>query len=167
MATALGSTYPAWRRNWRTSLVSFRPLPTRSPNACSTDFMRSRRCCRRRRVSVSSAPPMAARSSSCARVPLFVLWNRSIVSDRTATPVSTAMMRSMGRSDLDVDDLSDPEEAGKLQDQRDSNQNLADRIREQHHHVFRIDHVQNTEKHERKQGEQVAGHPALRGVHLD
>src|SRR6476620_10509020 len=170
MDTELGSTNPACSRNWRTSLVSFRPLSTRSPKACSTDFIRSSRCWRRRRASVSSPEPtpMLAMSSSWASVPLLaLLWSSSIVSETTASAVRRAMTSSMEPSDLDVDDLQDPEEAGELHHERDGDQHLADRVREQHRHVLRVDRVEQSEQHEREQCQQVAGHPALRGVDLN
>src|SRR5690349_21219655 len=111
---------------------------------------------------------MAASSSSWDRVAvLLLLWNSSIVREMTARPVSRAISSSMGPSDLDVDDLPDPEEAGELHHERDRNQNLADRVREQHRHVLRVDRVEDAEQHEREQGQQVAGHAALCRVDLD
>src|SRR5215213_5935054 len=77
------------------------------------------------------------------------------------------MRVSMTVSDLDFDNLADPEEAKELHRYGHPDERFANRIRKENRHVLRIDHVQNRKQYERQGRQQVSGHSSLRGVNPD
>src|SRR5215213_6488836 len=137
-------------RNSRTATPSLRLLPTCWPRACKTLIRRSDRTCRRRRAIVScccaagciwsSRPTTEPRPGR--------IWSTERATRATVDAVKMMMMASMRVSDLDFDDLPDPEKAEQLHRYGRYDQDLANRIGEENRHVLRIQRVENRKKYE-------------------
>src|SRR3954447_22536163 len=82
----------------------------------------------------------------------------------TVSAVRMKIRASMRVSNLDIDDLADPEESDQLHRDSHPHQDLSYRVGEENRHVAWIQHVKNREQNDRQGREEIAGHPALGGV---
>src|SRR5215217_7791526 len=93
---------------------------------------------------------------------------RSVRANRaTVNAVRIRMIASMRISDLDFDDLSDPKKANQLHRYCNTNQEFPHRVGEQNRHVLAINSVQDRKDNDGQSGQQITGHPPLRGVNPD
>src|SRR5512144_227330 len=136
-----------------------------SPNACTTDLSFSVCSARRRRWRMDrDSPPLAVWSSfsrwlsACERRGAISRMNRNMNAADTATQKRTS---STWASDLDVDDLADPEEPDELEDHSHHHQELPQGIREQQHDVRRVERVHRRAHGDREHREHVPAEAAL------
>src|SRR5690349_10095316 len=138
-----------------------------SPKDCNTALSRSVCSWRRLRCSTErESGPMDCSSlrrsvTACER---FGAISRMKRKPNAAARAIMTRTRSTCASDLDVDDLPDPEEADDLEDDRHDHHQLADRIGEQQLDVRGVQRVDRAADGERQHREDVAAEPALRGV---
>src|SRR5512134_3042824 len=96
-----------------------------------------------------------------------VSWIRNDASAKMASPARRAMATSTMSSDLDVDDLADPEVAADLEDDRRDQHELADLVGEQLHDVGAVQEEDREGHGDREAGQDVPRQPPLRRDHAE
>src|SRR5512142_1921370 len=139
MATAPGSRYPACTISSCSWLTRRGSWSTFSPMNSRTAFSSCERRCRPDRSAPELAAPVRSSSASCrarARGRAGTRRAMSATAIATATPNRTATRYATSDlSDLDVDDLADPEIAEDLQNHGQDQEIPRDRVEEQRDHV--------------------------------
>src|SRR5688572_31477397 len=154
----------------RRALVSRCPTSTFSPRAWMIAVRRSdcswRR--RRRRISGVAMTPPACTSSS-RRATSAPRDGASSMKKSTAEPTASAMrtrarISTVERSDVDVDDLADPEISDDLHHGRHAEEEPPQRAVEHQAAVLRIEQIDDRPDDDGKRREHVPAHAALRRV---
>src|SRR5690349_3306539 len=170
VVTAFGPRMPA---SVRPSLIDSEPsaFGRKPASRASRRSHAGRRCWRRlchhevpSVVDLISARRAATGSGPDVRCDM-TLKIRSATLAKTST--TAKRIRSMGASDLDLDDATDPQEAHQLEEHADDEHGLARGIAEERDHVVRCDEPDDHAERDGQHRQHEAGQASVGGTGLD